>query len=60
VSTTGHIIACIGPFLSNFANNDASIMKNILHRNTDNILNWLKEVVLLFEMVNTCCLYDLG
>ncbi|CAF3337681.1 unnamed protein product [Rotaria socialis] len=43
VSTTGYIIACIGPFLSNYSNNDASIMQNILHRNTDGIRNWLNE-----------------
>ena len=44
VSTTGYIIACIGPFLSNYSNNDASIMQNILHHNTDDIRNWLNEV----------------
>ena len=45
VSTTGYIIACIGPFFSDFSNNDASIIKNVLLNNMDNILNWLKEVV---------------
>ena len=49
VSTTGYIIACIGPFLSNFSNNDASIMKNILHQNTDQILNWLNKVILFSD-----------
>ena len=44
VSTTGYIVACIGPFLSDFSNNDASIMKNILLENIDNILNWIGEV----------------
>jgi hypothetical protein len=44
VSTTGYIIACIGPFFSDFSNNDASIMKNILFRNTDKIVNWLNQV----------------
>ena len=48
VSTTGYIITCIGPFLSNFANNDASIIKNILFKNTDNILNWLTDVGFAF------------
>ena len=37
VLTTGYVIACIDPFLSNYSNNDASIMQNILHRNTDDI-----------------------
>lgn len=44
VSTTGYIVACIGPFLSDSSNNDASMMKNILLQNIDNILNWIEEV----------------
>ena len=44
VSTTGYIVACIGPFLSDFSNNDASIMENILYRNTDKIVDWLNKV----------------
>ena len=44
VSTTGYIVACIGPFLSDFFNNDASIMENILYRNTDKIVDWLNKV----------------
>ncbi|CAF3882825.1 unnamed protein product [Rotaria magnacalcarata] len=43
VTTTGYIAACIGPFISDFNNNDAAIMKDILLRNTDHILSWLKE-----------------
>ena len=38
VSTTGYIVACIGPFLSDFSNNDASIIKNVLLENMDKIL----------------------
>jgi hypothetical protein len=45
VTTTGYIVACIGPFMSDFNNNDAAIMKDILLRNTDHILSWLKEVI---------------
>ena len=48
VTTTGYIVACIGPFFSDFNNNDASIMKDILLRNTDSILDWTKEVIFLF------------
>lgn len=44
VSTTGYIIACIGPFFSDFSNNDASIMKNILLKNIDDTLKWVEEV----------------
>ncbi|CAF5168013.1 unnamed protein product, partial [Rotaria magnacalcarata] len=43
VTTTGYIVACIGPFMSDFNNNDAAIMKDILLRNTDHILSWPKE-----------------
>ncbi|CAF4651489.1 unnamed protein product, partial [Rotaria sp. Silwood2] len=43
VSTTGYIIDCIGPFFSDFSNNDASIMKNILFRNTNKIIDWLNQ-----------------
>jgi hypothetical protein len=45
VTTTGYIIDCIGPFFSDFKNNDASIMKDILLNNTGNILRWLDEVI---------------
>ena len=44
VSTSGYIIACIEAFLSDFKNNDAAIMKDILLRNTENILSWIEEV----------------
>ena len=47
-TTTGYIVAYIGPFFSDFKNNDASIMKDILLGNTDNILNWLEEVISFF------------
>ena len=46
VTTTGYIVACIGPFFSDFKSNDASILKNILLRNTDNILTWMDEVII--------------
>lgn len=46
VSTTGYIIACIGPFFSDFSNNDASILKDILLRNTENIVDWIEEVII--------------
>ena len=49
VTTTGYIVACIGPFFSDFKNNDASIMNDILLQNTDNILNWLEEVRFSFS-----------
>ena len=48
VTTTGYIVACIGPFFSDLNNNDASIMKDIVLRNTDSILDWTKEVIFLF------------
>ncbi|CAF4544216.1 unnamed protein product [Rotaria socialis] len=38
-----YVVACIGSFMFNFNNNDAGITKDILLRNTSNILSWLKE-----------------
>jgi len=57
VTTTGYIIACIGPFFSDFKNNDASIMKDILLRNTDNILNWMEEVIFVFCNVRSSIVF---
>ena len=57
VSTTGYIVAYIGPFLSDFSNNDASIMKNILLENIDNILEWIEEVD--HELSNKTISFDL-
>ena len=48
VSTTGYIVACIEPFFSDFSNNDASIMKDILLQNTEDILNWIDGVYYVF------------
>ena len=55
VSTTGYIVACIGPFLSDFSNNDASIIKNVLLENIDKILEWIEEVdhEIRNEMIST-------
>ncbi|CAF3017429.1 unnamed protein product [Rotaria socialis] len=47
VTTTDYVVACIVPFMSDFNNSDAAIMKDILLRNTDNILCWLKEYDIL-------------
>ncbi|CAF1684347.1 unnamed protein product [Rotaria magnacalcarata] len=41
VTTTDYIVACIEPFMSDFNNNDAAIMKDIYLLNTDHILSWL-------------------
>lgn len=60
VSTTGYIIACIGPFLSDFSNNDASMMNNILHRNIDGILDWINKVKTLFDLIPSECQFALG
>ena len=43
VSTTGYIIR-VDPFFSDYSNNDGSIMKNILIKNREKILNWLHKV----------------
>jgi DDE superfamily endonuclease len=43
VTTTGYIITIFGPFLSDFHNNDASILKHVMLNNYEDILNWIKE-----------------
>jgi hypothetical protein len=40
--------ACIEPFFSDFKNNDASMMKDILLNDTDNIFRWFDEVIFVF------------
>ncbi|CAF4398825.1 unnamed protein product [Rotaria magnacalcarata] len=46
VTTTDYIVACIEPFMSDFNNNDAAIMKDISLRNTDHVLSWLFSLFL--------------
>lgn len=60
VSTTGYVIVCIGPFLSDFSNNDASMMKNILYRNTKRIMNWLNKVKMVFDLTSLQYLFVVG
>ncbi|CAF1229077.1 unnamed protein product [Didymodactylos carnosus] len=43
VSTTGYILTVLGPYLSDFHNNDASILKTIMLTNVDDILRWVGE-----------------
>ena len=42
-TTTGYILTAYGPYLSDTSNNDASIQKDILINNKDDILNWIHE-----------------
>ncbi|XP_061196000.1 uncharacterized protein LOC133204277 [Saccostrea echinata] len=41
VSTTGHFISVMGPYLAR--NNDASIIKHIMKSNVEDIRNWVQE-----------------
>ncbi|CAF2155110.1 unnamed protein product, partial [Rotaria magnacalcarata] len=59
VTTTGYIVACIGQFMSDFNNNDAAIMKDILLRNTDNILSWLKELLEENNLIRRFSLWEI-
>ena len=42
-TTTGHIVAICGPYLSDSSNNDADMQKDILIKNKDAILNWIAD-----------------
>jgi lipopolysaccharide biosynthesis glycosyltransferase len=39
----GYILCVLGPFLSDYKNNDASILKHCVNNNEQDILNWLDE-----------------
>ncbi|OWF49584.1 uncharacterized protein LOC110451517 isoform X2 [Mizuhopecten yessoensis] len=43
VSTTGYFITVLGPYFADYKNNDASILKHILHNNIEDIKNWVEE-----------------
>ncbi|CAF4373861.1 unnamed protein product [Rotaria magnacalcarata] len=59
VTTTGYIVACIGPFMSDFNNSDAAIMKDILLRNTDHILSRLKELLEENNLIKQFSLWEI-
>ena len=42
VTSDGYIISSIGPYYSDFHNNDASILKHVVSENLDNIKHWLQ------------------
>lgn len=43
VTTTGYIVSILGPYLSDSTNNDASILKHMIHCNTEELKTWIKE-----------------
>ena len=42
VSSTGHIISVMGPFLGDGRNNDAEITKNMIYNNKQGFTDWLR------------------
>ncbi|CAF1585446.1 unnamed protein product [Didymodactylos carnosus] len=42
-TTTGYIVACMGPYFADYKNNDAEITKHILCHNKENIAKWLRK-----------------
>lgn len=47
VSTTGHYITIVGPYLADSKNNDASILNHMLRKNIEDIRDFLQENDLL-------------
>ncbi|CAF4370868.1 unnamed protein product [Rotaria sp. Silwood2] len=46
----GYILRALGPFFSDYKNNDASILKHSLYKNEQDIINWLhKDNVLIVD-----------
>ncbi|CAF4721656.1 unnamed protein product, partial [Rotaria magnacalcarata] len=43
ISQDGYILCVMGPFLSDYKNNDASIFKHCVYNNEQDILNWLHD-----------------
>jgi hypothetical protein len=43
VTTTGHFVAIIGPYLADYKNNDAAILNHMLRCNIDNFKDLLQE-----------------
>lgn len=43
VTTSGYIVSILGPYLSDSKNNDASILKHMIHCNTKELRTWIKE-----------------
>ncbi|CAF2876294.1 unnamed protein product [Rotaria sp. Silwood2] len=49
-TTDGYILCALGPFFSDYKNNDASILKHSLYKNEQDIINWLhKDNVLIVD-----------
>ena len=42
VSTDGYIVSMLGPYFSDYKNNDAEITKHIIYNNREDILDWMK------------------
>ena len=42
VSTDGYIVSILDPYFAYYKNNDATITKNIIYNNKEDILDWLK------------------
>ncbi|KAJ8314676.1 hypothetical protein KUTeg_006826, partial [Tegillarca granosa] len=43
VGTDGYILSVIGPYMADFYNNDANIVKHMMETNSDDIKDWLQE-----------------
>ena len=43
VTTSGYIVSILGPYLPDSENNDASILKHMIHHNAEELRNWLQS-----------------
>ncbi|XP_033726743.1 uncharacterized protein LOC117316313 [Pecten maximus] len=43
VTTTGYIVSVLGPYLADYKNNDANILKHNVKGNMENLTEWIKE-----------------
>ena len=40
---TGYIVLCMESYFADYKNNDAEIAKHIIHKNKENIVQWLEK-----------------
>lgn len=43
VGSDGYILSVLGPYMADYSNNDASIIKHMMNNNSEDMKDWLKE-----------------
>ncbi|XP_021339896.1 uncharacterized protein LOC110441121 [Mizuhopecten yessoensis] len=43
VGSDGYVLSVLGPYMADYSNNDASIIKHMMNKNSEDMKDWLKE-----------------